>query len=153
MAWPTMKNVAGRFLGVDRDGYVTGKVGAKFPAVFLGAAGAEVNQFGVQALTSASTGTQITAGGVTSIGSSADQTFILAPPIGGARKTIFCTSTSTGIRTVRLSTSLGGTFESTLGSSFRAYTLTNQGQALNLVGLSTSIWGVVNHGSTSAPTT
>ncbi len=132
-----LHSLYGRRLGTDRNGYVTSKVGFA-PEL--------------QALTSGSTGTQIVAGGITTISASADQTFTLANPAEGALKTIMTISTAAGASTIRLTTD-GPTFLSTNGSSMEAYVLENIGDKLVLQGLSTSFWAVLDNNSTAAPTT
>lgn len=152
-----LHSIYGRKLGVDNSGYVTGEKGVKWPAVYFGASGAEVAQFGstaVQALTSGTTGTQITAAGVTTIATSSALTWTMAPPIPSAIKVIQVNTTGTPVATtVRLSTTLGGNFQSTLGSSFQAISLLSNGIAVTLMGLSTSIWQVLTNTSSAAMTT
>ena len=101
-----LHSLYGRFLGVDKSGYVTGRVGAKWPAIlvgtsgsealtldstgikvkalYVGSTGSEVAIFGstaVVAATSATTATSLTAGGVNTIAlSTADYTFALSAP-------------------------------------------------------------------------
>jgi hypothetical protein len=152
-------SIYSRKLGVDRSGYITGETGIKMPQVYVGAQGSEVAIYGstsIQTLSSAagSTATQITAGGVTQLNSSGALTWTMAPPIAGLRKTIVQVSTAaSGALTVRLSTSLGGNFVSTLGSSFQAIALLSQWTAVTLTGLSTSYWLVTTNTSSAAMTT
>lgn len=151
-------SIYGTQLQVDRSGYITGIKGIKMPAVYIGAQGAEVAQFGSTAvqsvLTSGTTATQITAAGVSVLSASNALTWILAPPIPSARKTIAVLSTAaSGALTVRLSTVLGGNFVSTLGTSFQAIPFIAAGCHVNLVGISTAYWMVVSNTASAAMTT
>lgn len=151
-------HIYGRKLGVDPSGYIRGEKGIKVPAVYFGTEGSEVAQFGSTAvqsvLTSGTTGTQITAAGVTVLSASSALTWTLAPPVPSARKTIVVQSTAaSGTLTVRLSTALGGNFLSTLGSSFQAIPLLSAGCHVNLVGVSTAYWMVVSNTASAAMTT
>lgn len=150
-------SIYSRKLGVDRSGYITGETGIKVPNLYVGAQGSEIAMYGstaIQTLSSGSTGTQITAGGVTTINSSNALTWTMAPPVAGVRKTICCQSTAvSGAITVRLSTSVSGNFASTAGSSFQAASFLSTNTAIHLVGLSTSLWLVVTNTSSSALTT
>ncbi len=132
-----LHSIYGRRLGTDNNGYVTSKVGFA-PEL--------------QALSSASTGTQIVAGGITTIATSSAQTFILANPAEGVLKKIVLTSTTASTVTIRLSTD-GPTFVTTAGSSMEAWALANGGDHFDLVGVSTSLWAVTGTNSTAVPTT
>ena len=137
---PVLHSVYGKKLGITHRGEITGDVG--------------FNE-GNQALTSASTATQITAYGVTTIQVTtlSTPTFILAPPVPGVSKTIAFLGTSTGVKTISLSTALGGNFQSTAGSSFITSVFNSPYQHLNLKGLSTAIWQVLTNTSSAAMTT
>ncbi len=151
-----LHSIYGRHLGTDRDRYITGNNGIKVPAVYCGPNDSELAIYGstsVQALTSASTGTNMTAAGVTTIGTSSAQTFILDAPVAGLYKKIIITSTTPSTVTVLLSTTLGGNFMTTDGSSFINITLNNQADFLDLHAVSTSFYVVTLHNSTGTFTT
>jgi hypothetical protein len=137
----------GKDVGLDHDRYLTARVGAKFPALYLGASGSETlaDLSGATDVTAQSSAASTCgARGVSKLGSTGgvNTAYTLAAPIAGVRKVIFASGTSTG-QTVG-STSAGATFQSTGGSTHVSCTLPI-GACLDLVGLSTSLWGVVNN--------
>lgn len=96
-----LHSLYGRKLGVDRNGYITGDVGAKFAGVHVGPSGSEVAIFGstsLAAATSATTATDMRAGGVNTIAASTDDdTWTLAAPAAaGIPVEIIRLTTSTG---------------------------------------------------------
>jgi hypothetical protein len=116
-----LHSLYGRVLGLTKEGYLAGKDSE------------------VTAATSASTGTDIPAGGVTTL-SSAASVWRLDPPIPGVRKTITSLSTSTANRAV---TCESGTINSSGGGSFASIVFQGLNYNVELVGLSTAKWGVV----------
>lgn len=161
-------SIYGRWLGITQGSsagtaggqnkYLTGDLqGVKVPNVWFGTQGSEIAQFGkdgFQNLSSGSTATQITAGGVATLTSSSALTWIMAPPYFGAEKTICVGSTAaSGTLTVALSTVLGGNFQSTLGSSFIKIPMLSAGVAVTLKGMSTSIWQIITNTASAAITT
>jgi hypothetical protein len=93
----------------------------------------------VSAATSATTGTNIKAGGVTTIQSASTQTFLLEAPIPGVRKEIQRITTSSGSTdTVRL---VSGNILSTIGSSGVAITMSGAVRVV-LTGLSTALYSM-----------
>jgi hypothetical protein len=85
--------------------------------------------------TAASTAANISARGITTMGSSAAKAYTLTGPIPGAYKTLTYITTSTGAHVVTLAS---GTFTSTSGSSFNTATFNAIGQTLSLQAISTS---------------
>lgn len=137
-----LTSVHGRRLGLDKDGYLTGPAGIRVPDVQIGASGSELSQ---SAVTAASTSANISAAGVTSLGSSAgaNPTYNINAPKPGIRKSLVSIGASTG--QIVSSTGAGATFTSTAtGISLKA-TFVGLGQALDLIGLSTASWGVVGN--------
>ena len=137
----------GRDLGLDKDRYLTTRIGAKHPELYLGTSGSEakVDIQDFTTLTAASTGTTISARGIATLGATAgaNLTYAIAAPTVGLRKTIFCTGASTG--QIVSSTGAAATFQSTGGSTHITATFPNKGSCLSLVGLSTGIWGVTSN--------
>lgn len=144
--------------GAGQNKYLSGDIeGIKMKNLWFGDQGSEIAENGrdaLQTLTSGTTATLITAGGVTTIATSSALTWNIASPYPTAQKVIQCNTTGTPVAiTVRISTAISGNFQSTAGSSFQAITLNSNGEAISLIGLSTSIWQIVTNTSSAAPTT
>jgi hypothetical protein len=95
-----LHSIYGRKFGIDRNGYPTNPVGLKAPGISVGPSESEVCIFGSSALatqaTSATTATNLTAGGVNRI-STAETTWVLAAPAAaGIPVWISRLTTSTG---------------------------------------------------------
>lgn len=136
----------GSLLGLDHSNYLTGPVGAKLPVLYLGTSGSEalVDIEGLTTVTSqSSAASTLAARGVSRLDSTINQAYQLAAPIAGVRKVIFNTTASTG--QVVSSTGVGASFQSTGGSTHISATFPIRGSALELVGLSTSLWAVVTN--------
>lgn len=147
-----LHSIYGRKLGVDASGYVTGEKGAKWPQVYLGASGSEIAILGstaVVAHTSATTGTDILAGGVTSI-TSAVTIWRMDAPVPGVPKWISRLSASTS--TTGMIQLESGTFLSSLGTTCDRVALTGA-SAIALMGVTTALFAVVGltPSSTSTP--
>lgn len=93
-------------------------------------------------LVAGSTGTTITNDGITTLASTAgnNTTFNIAAPVVGVEKTIVSIGASTS--QIVSSTGAGATFTSTATGVSNKATFVGLGQALHLVGLSTSSYGV-----------
>ena len=106
---------------------------------------------GVQALTQASTATQVVNHGVTTItsagsGTAANHGFILQSPVKGIPKTLLVDCNSTRTVTVYAESTATTFFGSTTNSVVFS---TGTGlRHLDLVGLSTSQWGITSQSST-----
>ena len=114
-----------------RGGFLVGHIGQKLPIQYVGTTAASTLYFGgfVELATAPST-----------------QTF--ANPIPGATVTITQTATSTTGQQIKLS---NGNFNSSTGSSAISMFLWGQGVSVTLLGLSTSIAGVISQtGMTTA---
>jgi hypothetical protein len=137
----------GRDVGLDVDRNLTARVGAKFPSLYVGTSGSELQIDGV---TTASTAANISASGLTNITSTGAVAFTLDAPQTGHRKAIHATANSTAARTITL---VSGTFSSTSGSSQNRATINLLGQSLTLQALSTSLYAVLaNIGSVAFTT-
>jgi hypothetical protein len=143
-----LKSLHGLQLGLDKDGYVTSPVGAKFPSLHLGPSGSELDSL---AITAATTASNISAGGLTTLGSSAgaNPAYNIDAPVPGVRKVLASIGASTG-QTVS-STGAGATFSSTTGVA-GLLTFTGIGQTVELVGRSTSQYVIVGGRGTVAAT-
>jgi hypothetical protein len=95
----------------------------------------------VQAATSDTTGTNITAYGITSVDTTTDDTWLLDPPIVGVTKTIYTGSTSTGIRTIKRA---DNTFaiQSSANSTITTIIAQGGGLILQLVGVTSALYGI-----------
>lgn len=90
----------------------------------------------------ASTGSTLSAFGVSEINSTAAQAYALPAPIRGIRKTIVKTSSSTAVQTV--SATLGGT-AATIGLSGVTLTFNAADQSVILEGVSATKWQIVSN--------
>jgi hypothetical protein len=132
----------GKDVGLDHSRYLTTRVGAKHPELWIGTSGSEVNV--TPTVTAASTSTTIARNGTATLGatSGANLTYHLQAPVAGSRKVILASGTSTG--QILSSTAAGANFESTGGSTHVSCTI-GKGGALVLEGKSTSSWHVVGN--------
>lgn len=102
----------------------------------------------VQAATSDTTDTNITAYGLTTVDTSTDDTWLLDPPITGVTKILYTGSTSTGIRTIkRMDSSFA--IRTTASSTITTIAAQGGGMSLVLIGISSAIYGLI---STAAST-
>lgn len=110
--------------------------------------------FEVQAATSDTTGTNITAYGFQTVDTTTDDTWLLDPPIVGARKIIYTGSTSTGIRTIKRA---DNTFAIRTSANSTSTTIIAQGGGLSLelIGLTSALYAILNRptGFSSAAST
>jgi hypothetical protein len=139
-----LHSIYGRKLGLDANGYVTvgESKGIALPAIKVGASGSEIAMFGstaVVAHTSATTGTDIVAAGVTTI-SSAVTTWRLDPPAIGVVKWIARLSSDTATTgTINLES---GAILSSANSTGTVISMTGN-SVIGLVGLTTALWGFI----------
>ncbi len=145
-----LTSLHGRQAGIDRSGYLTSPVGAKFPALYIGVSESEalVDAGGLTTVTTASTGANISARGVTVLAATAgaNLAYAIDAPVAGVPKRIFASGTSTG-QTIS-STGAAATFYSTGGSTHIGVTVP-RGAALDLVGISTSAYAVIGNQGTA----
>ena len=132
-----LTSIHGHKVGLDVDGYLTTPVGIKSPKYFIGASGSEIDE---NLVTTASTGTTITAGGVAQITSSTSGSYTLAAPVVGTFKTLVTTSSSTLDRLVTLAS---GNFLTTASATMVSITFKEPGNSVQLVGLTTALYAVL----------
>lgn len=131
MAGPTIqKSVLGKMFGINKDGFSVAK------------------DQDVVAATSATTGTDLLNGGITTL-SSAATVWRLDPPTPGLLKTITSLSTSTSNRAVTLES---GNFVSTGGSTFTTLVFQGLNYGVELLGLSTALYAVTSNRNAIAST-
>jgi hypothetical protein len=132
----------GRDAGLDKDRYLTSRVGLKVPELWVGTSDAEVPM--TPTVTASSTSTTIPRFGTATLPATggANLTYHLQAPLAGSRKVILASGTSTG--QILSSTAAGANFESTGGSTHVSCTI-GKGGALVLEGKSTSSWHVVGN--------
>lgn len=132
----------GRDVGLDKDRYLTTRIGAKHPEIWVGTSGSEVAM--TPTVTAGSSGTTIARFGTATLGATAgnNPTYHLQAPVAGSRKVIAASGTSTG--QVISSTAAGANFVSTGGSTHVSGTI-GKGGALVLEGISTALWHVVSN--------
>lgn len=129
-AYPTLTSIHGRNAGLDRNGYlIAEQVGFRDRTTTV---------------TSGSTATAISNNGVARLTSISTQTFTLAAPIAGVRKTLVLdtTSTSTAARTITL---VSGNFQTTASATYTSFSWIAAGGSVHLVGLSTSRYQVMTN--------
>jgi hypothetical protein len=97
---------------------------------------------GDQAVSAASTASNIAPRGVTTLAATAAKAYTLTAPITGVTKQLYNTASTTTLQTVTLAS---GTFRTTAGSTFTVATFGTIGQALTLTALSTALFGVTNN--------
>ena len=126
MSGPSIqRSVLGKLFGLNKDGFIVAKDQDIVPA------------------TSATTGTDLLNGGITTL-SSAATVWRLDPPTPGITKVITSISTSTSNRAVSLES---GNFVSTAGSSFTNLVFQGLNYGVELLGLSTALYAVTNNRS------
>ena len=126
----------GRDVGLDKDRYLTSRVGIKIPSLFVGASGSELD---VNAVTAASTASNLTASGITTLACTAVLTYTMDEPVTGLSKRLTATGASTSVRKVTLA---AGTFGTTAGSTGNTLSFSQTGQAVSLQALSTALFQV-----------
>lgn len=119
-----LDSIKGRKFGLSPTGYLVG---------------APDNVVPVSQATTATTGTVIDPFGFTGVSSSTNTTWSLAAPVAGVTKQLIATTTSTGTMAVQLAS---GNFLTTSGSSFNQMSFAALGQSVDLIGLSTALYGV-----------
>lgn len=130
-------SIHGRRLGISSSGYLTSQGGQTLGVDFLHGAITSPT-----AATSDTTGTNITAYGLTTVDTSTDDTWLLDAPIPGVRKILYTGSTSTGIRTIKRA---NATFAIRSSASSTLTTIIAQGGGLTLelIGVSSAIYGIL----------
>ncbi len=123
-------SIFGRRVGLSNDQYLVGPLD---------------NKTVTQQATTLTTGTVINPHGFTGVSSSTNTTWAMAAPVEGVGKQLAATSTSTGTMVVQLPS--GVTFLTTAGSSFNQATFNAIGQAVELFGVSTSVYAAIGAGS------
>jgi hypothetical protein len=136
-----LTSVHGRRLGLSRGSsanmeYLVGPDGIRSPHGAV---------YEVQAATSDTTGTNITAYGFQTVDSTTDDGWLLDPPIVGVTKILYTGSTSTGIRTIKR---MDNTFaiQSSANSTGTTIIAQGGGLSLTLIGISTALYGVLSRG-------
>lgn len=134
-----LTSIVGRRLGIDAGGYLIGHRGERQQ---------------VTDATSDTTGTLITGDGWTSVDTTTDDGWSLAPPVKGAMKYIYTGSTSTGIRTIKRS---AATFAIQTSANSTTTTIVAQGGGLllQMFGVSSALYAIVSRptGFSSAAST
>lgn len=108
-----------------------------------GLVGPATQQFPITDATSDTTATVITGYGLTSIDTTTNDTWLLAAPIPGVRKSFYTGSTSTGIRTV-LREAATFTIRSSANSTAVGFVAQGGGLFMELIGITSTLYGVVS---------
>lgn len=119
-------SIHGRRCGLDVNEDLVGFKGVKRP---------------VTDATSATTGTALPNYGISSVVTTTDDTWTLTAPYQGAEVTLVTGSSSTGIHTITCAS--GSVIYSSNGIAGANVVLTGAGGAVDLVGISTSVWKLV----------
>ena len=139
-------SIFGRRLGLETNNALAGMVGTIEPISGFTSGGTT--------LTSTSVATNIPAYGFTAVGASgasATTAYLLDAPIPGVRKTLFVPTT--GYAVVLAST---GAFYCTSGSVTSTYqiaTFTGKGNVIDMIGITTALWGVLTNYAITTVTT
>lgn len=140
-----LTSIHGRKFGLDADGYATNPTGAKFPELWAGVSGSEV-RVADPTITAGSTAANISASGITTLGSTDAASYTLSAPVAGNEKKLVCTAATTTIQTVTLES---GTFDGTNNVA----SFDGDGEALHLQAVSTARWAILsNYGSVALST-
>ena len=105
--------------------------------------GPAAQQFPLVDATSDTTGTVITGYGHTNVDTSTNDTWLLAAPIPGVRKSFYTGSTSTGIRTV-IREAATFTIQTSGNSTAVGFIAQAGGLFLELIGITSTLYGVVS---------
>jgi hypothetical protein len=122
----------GRRVGLDNNDFLIGIPGTRMP---------------VNAATSDTTGTAIPAYGFCSVDTTTNDGWTLGQPTVGATVTLFCATTSTGVRSIATAPA---TMTTTAGNAGSTITITERGGFITLMGVSTTQWAEVARSSTAA---
>lgn len=98
--------------------------------------------YGDQTVTAASTASNITPRGLTTLATTAVKAYTLDAPIVGLVKRLTATGASTSSRTVTVAS---GTIGTTAGSTGTTLTFLATGQTVNLQALTTALWQVIGN--------
>ncbi len=126
-----LTSIFGRRLGLDTDGFLIGHK-------------AERRQ--IHDATSDTTGTTIPNYGFVSVETTTDDTWKLQDPTPGAQVTLYCQSTSTGIRTV---SPVAAVIVTTAGAAGSTISMTERGASITLFGVTTGIWMQISRSSSA----
>ena len=137
-----LKSLDGRYFGRDADGFHRAFTGLKAPEIRIGASGSEVSIFGSSAVETASTASNVSAGGLTLLSATAAKSYTMDPPVTGIGKEIVFTDTTTLAQSVTLES---GTFRTTDGTTQNKLAFDLVGESVRLVGESTAIFAVVSN--------
>jgi hypothetical protein len=128
---PLITSLYGRLLGLDENGALVQnqrRTGTRLQG------------------TSDSTGTKLANNGIVSVVTTTNDTWQLNEAYPGARVTLMTGSSSTGIHSINLVSSV---CYSTIGIAGSTVVLTGAGAAVTLLGLSTSIWQLISKAGSS----
>ena len=130
MAVKILTSIFGRYLGIDNSGYVV----------------APKKGFRESTVTTLKKGSTTVAYGVNIISSTADTAYTLPDPLLGVRVSLFKGTKSTDTITCSSNALLG---KSTAAGPYNTITLKKAGQGLELMGLSSTLWGVVGQSNST----
>ena len=146
-----LDSIKGRKLGLDANNYLVGALAFRNP--ILGSTG------GGSTVLSSATASLVPYGVsmVGSSGTSAATSYTLQMPIPGVKKTLFVPTTGYAVVTVTTdATGAGaGAFlcsTASVTSTYQIITFTGKGNFVELIGLTTALWGVVNDGGINTVT-
>lgn len=108
----------------------------------------------IVAATSDTTAALIPGYGFNTVDTTTDDGWMLGPPVPGCKCELFTATTSTGTRTITMGSTIGTgaattnwAIMSSAGAAYNTITIKGGGQYLELVGLSSALYGIVTRGT------
>lgn len=144
-----LTSLFGRRIGLDKNNFLVGPHVTRLGIEGYSSAGSSTPSTGLATLTyDVTVGGSVASSGTTAASPACQQ---LPAPIPGVRKTLF--NMTTGMFTVG-TTAQSAYFMSTgsAGSTYQYATLWAKGVSLELIGLTTSLWGVLGNNMTTVST-
>lgn len=133
-----LTSIKGRRLALDPNDYLVGPRDLRVQIEGFSSGGSTI--------TSTSVATSLSAWGVSVVGASAASgttAYTLAAPVPGVKKTIFCPTTGYAV----IGTTAAGAFicsTASVTSTYGYITFTGKGNLVELMGLTTALWGVLS---------
>ena len=141
-----LTQIHGRRLALDPNDYLIGPRDLRVQIEGFSSGGSTI--------TSTAVATALSAWGVSVVGASAASgttAYVLAAPVPGVRKTLFCPTT--GYAVVLASTAAYYCSSASVTSTYQIATFTGKGNMLELMGLSTALWAVLTNYAITSVTT
>lgn len=135
----------GRRVGFDQNDFIVGTKDTRLLVEGVSSAGSTM--ISTSSLNLSAYGISL----VGATGASGTTGYVLGAPVPGVYKTIFCASTGYAVITTTAGTNYSST--GSAASTHTVCTMAGKGNALQLIGLTTSLWGVLPNQTVSSVTT